>query len=339
MAVNEDQGTDQIEGTEELNLEEVESAPQENSEVEETPKAETSKKGKSKNADSTQVAPSVQGAAEANDGSANLYTPNYKYRVYDKELEFDEWLRGSIKNKEQEEKLRDIFTRAEAMPDLKEKYKAAQEYRTKYETTQKNINKIEKHLQSGDIESFFSAIGYQPAQTQQMLAKYVKGLIDQQEMPEEQRQQLLAHRQAQQRAMELEEKYSQAQTGRQELETRLLGMELEMTLNNPEFSDFVKYYDEKVGKPGAFKEEVIQEGHRRSLERGVTASPKEVVAEIVGKMRMFGGSPTAVQAQQQFPAKPKPTIPNMQTRGGSPAMKNFTSFEDIEKYREERWGS
>src|SRR5688500_3044500 len=40
------------------------------------------------------------------------YTPNYKFKVMDEEKEFDDFLKGAIKTKEDEEKLRDIVTKA-----------------------------------------------------------------------------------------------------------------------------------------------------------------------------------------------------------------------------------
>lgn len=284
----------------------------------------------------------VSGEIATKEATGNIsdYTPNYKYRVLDKELEFDERIRGAIKSKEQEDLLRDLYTKAYGLDEIKPKYASALEYKNKYETTQKNIQKIEKYLVDEDVENFFGALGWSPEKTQQTLAKYIKSVLDQQEMPEDQRMQLAQHKQDKLKAQQYEEMVNQERSSKQELETRILGMELDMTLNSPDFSEFAKFYDERRGKPGSFKERVILEGHRRSLETGRTASPREVVAEIVGEMKALGSFPTPNQApNQQFQAKPKPTIPNVQTRGGSPAQKNFNSFDDIEKYVAEQWGS
>ena len=51
-----------------------------------------------------QVSSEVAAAA-----SEPAYAPNYKFKVKDKELEFDDFVRGAVTSKEHEAKLRDLY--------------------------------------------------------------------------------------------------------------------------------------------------------------------------------------------------------------------------------------
>lgn len=272
------------------------------------------------------------------------YTPDYKFKSYDKELEFDDWLKAAIKSKEHEEKLRDIYTKAHGLDDMKPKYNSLQEKYGKineqYTTITGSINKLEKHLQSGDIGTFFEGLGYNKETANQMIAKYMLEQIKLQEMPEDQRKILLDAQAATKKSMTYEEQNQLLQQQLEEVKTNQFKTEIDLTLNHPEFADVVKFYDSKLGKPGAFEDRMIKRGKEIYFGESRTATPKEVASEIAAEIKVFMDQQqvAANPMQQQFQAKPKPTIPQMQGNSTSPAQKGFSSFEDIDKYVQERWG-
>ena len=277
--------------------------------------------------------------AEPAVAAAPEYVPNYKFKAYDKEYDFPEYVRGVIKSKELEEKLRADYAKAYAHDELREKYTKVQPYREKYEQIEQNINKLEKHLNEGDVENFFVGLGYKPQQVEQMLSKYVLDKLNYRELPEDQRRAFDEAKNARKQASEYEEKYGKLQSELDEYKIRQLDTELTVTLSDPSIADLARTWDERVGRPGAFREEVILRGDRLSRQSGRTATPQEAASEFAAYARSVLG--TAQQMPYQQPvAKPKPTLPNVNNKSASsPAGKKFKRLEDLEKYVEERFGA
>jgi hypothetical protein len=264
------------------------------------------------------------------------YVPNYKFKAYEKDFEFEDWARAAIKNKEAEEKARALHAKAYAHDDLREKYTKVQEYRTKYDNIEKNISKLEKLLNTGDVGGFFEGLGYNKETATQMLSKYVLDQINYKEMPEDQRKAFDHQRMVEKKAMTYEEQVTSMQSKLEEYETRQLDTELSLNLNDPTVSEIVRAYDERMGKPGAFREEVILRGDSLSRQMGRIATPKEVVAQMADFAKKLIG-PLESYQQPTVPARPKPALPNIQSRGNtSPAKQRFNNLEDLEKHIADR---
>jgi hypothetical protein len=60
------------------------------------------------------------------------YTPDFKYSVKDEEKEFPKWMQEGIKSKEDEESLRDLFTKVEGLDGIKESRTKLEEDFTTY---------------------------------------------------------------------------------------------------------------------------------------------------------------------------------------------------------------
>lgn len=264
------------------------------------------------------------------------YQPNYKFKAYDKEHEFEEWLRGAIKSKEVEEKARTLHAKAYAHDDLRQKYEKAQEFANKYDNIEKNISKLEKMLNTGDVGGFFEGLGYSRDQATQLLSKYVLEQLNYREMSEDQRKAYDESLATRKKAMTYEEQVQSLSSKLQEYETRQLDTELSLTLSDPTVADIVRSYDERMGRQGSFRDEVILRGDALSRQAGRTVSPREVVTAMADYAKKLIGPLESYQSPT-VQAKPKPALPNIQSRGNtSPAKQRFNSLEDLEKHIADR---
>lgn len=285
----------------------------------------------------TAVAEEVEASEEV--AAEPEYTPDYKFKAYDKEYEFDEELRGAIKSKEQEDKLREIYCKAYALDDMKEKYTKVQEYKDKYGTLEKNVNTLGTHLEQDNLGAFFDALKI----PEQKVMKYVLDKINYQEMSLEEKQQHDAQLQHKQQAFQYQNQLTETQTQLQKQQERMVEMELNYTMNEPEIQEVAKIYDERVGTPGAFQNEILQRGDTIYSQTGQIESPRKMAHEIAdGLRKLLGplGSPPAPQAapQQIQPQSEKPTIPNIRSKGSSPAKSKIKSLDDLESMVKERYG-
>jgi hypothetical protein len=117
--------------------------------------------------------------------------------------------------------------------------------------------------------------------------------------------------------------------------------ELSFELAKPEIAQFVQSFDERVGKPGAFHQEVLKRGAYYEAVHKTTPPAQQVVQEVAQLIgfQMAGGNP-AVQQQTNVAATPapatkKPVIPSFNGSGStSPTRKVVTSTADLRKLRQ-----
>ncbi len=272
---------------------------------------------------------------------SEAYNPDLSYVVHDKKLEFDEFLKPIIKDKEIEKKVRDLYTKSAGLDFYKEKFtntsKQLEEYapiREKAEYYDQVVEKLNNYRQSGDYRKFFEELGL----TDKEILQYAYERVNYQELPPDQRQLIdtkySLEQQSQMQAAQIQQ-YEQ-QIFNQSVQARTY--ELNSELEKAEVRDFASRFDSMVGKPGAFREEVIRRGQTKWHVNGVDARPAELAQEIMGTFASLRNiepqtfaAPTATQVQ----ANSKPTIPNIQGSNSSPVKKQFTSIADIKKARDE----
>jgi hypothetical protein len=117
--------------------------------------------------------------------------------------------------------------------------------------------------------------------------------------------------------------------------------DLGQTLNRPDVSAVAQAFDSRVGRQGAFRDEVVKRGvlHWNMYQKDI--SPEEAVNEVltlVGGMANSASDPQA--AQQGLPSaapggfaqqKATPTIPNVGAKNSSPARRAPKSLDEIRK--------
>jgi hypothetical protein len=268
------------------------------------------------------------------------YEPDFKFKVKDKELEFDEWLRPVVKDKETEEKVRDILTKAHGIDELKttrDTLKADLEtIRTEKQRQDQALGVVESYIKNKDYRSFFDALGIPKAD----VIRYAVEELKFQEMTPEQQAVVQQQWQEKNRLATLETQNQSLQQQQQQLVQQQAEFELNSQLSKSDVSQIAAAYDARVGTPGAFRQEVINRGAYHEAVSGKVISAEQAIQEV---MSLVGGS---VQAQpESVPQTPqghasvqktKPVIPNIQgTAGTSPAKRIPKSIEDLRKMRDQ----
>src|SRR5688572_6863826 len=253
------------------------------------------------------------------------YEPNFKFKVMDEEKEFDEFLRGVVKGKEEEEKLRDLYTKAhglEANKKTLETYKEKVEkhyapIENQYNQVMANLGYLDTMVQKKDYQSFFDTLKI----SKQDILKYALDLVKYEELPPEQKAQIDHQREVERNNAMLLSQQQSTQSQVQEYAVQVRTLQLNNELMKPEVTSFVQSFDTKAGKPGAFREQVIRHAnlayYQNQMDLPVEQAVKEVMALygnlVAPQMQPPQQTPTP-QAQQR-----PPVIPNVQSSGNSPA--------------------
>jgi hypothetical protein len=284
-----------------------------------------------------------------NPAEASQYTPSYKYKILDKEYEFDAWMKPLLKDKDTEEKLRDLVTRSHGIDEIK---KARDEFRTKLEDIEPKYKNIDASLtylsdlvNKGDIRSFVEAIRLPKNKLLQYAIEELKYL----QLPAEERSRIDAERAEAERVVSLE---TQNQTLQQQLyqaSVQSREHELAMVTSRPDVQTVVNQFNALVGKPDAFRAKVVEKGLTHFHLTGQDLTAEQAVQAVLSEVRPLLGvavSNPQLTAGQQLAGtgatsagqpvvvrETKPTIPNIQSGGVSPVKKQPRSLDDLRKLR------
>jgi hypothetical protein len=285
--------------------------------------------------------PAVEGAGmETTPDPAALpvYSPNFKFKVMDKEHEFDEFLRPAIKDSETEKKIRELYEKAYGLDVVKPRFNETREKLKSVETTHgqvmSSIAELREHYQRGDFDSFFQALKI----PQEKILQWVLDKANYQELPPEQKRIFDDRRSADQRAWEAEKRAQALEQRIQEQTTQAKGYALQVALEKPDVKSFVETFDQRAGRPGAFIEAVVETGDYAWHARNEDLSPEQAIQAVMARYGSF------VQAQSQAPqagnpaqpqttpTKAPPVIPNVGGRTASPTSQpQVKSLADLKK--------
>lgn len=289
-----------------------------------------------------------EGEPAPKEGEPAAYVPNFKYKVMDQEKEFDDLFKGSIKSKEDEDKIRDILTKVEGFDAFKQKHSKLEEKHTAFEQQYQQevipyVQEVEKikslvagqTFEQRDYATFFEKLGI----PKDHILKYTKSILDYQDATPEQRAALDHQRQMQLQARQAQEQSQFYESQNAQLAVQARTFELNTELTKPEVSSFVASFDSLHGN-GAFRNQVIQQGalifHNQKKDVPASELVKLVMDQFQGIQKV---QPQVPPTQNQIPPKvtapttKKPVIPNVQGNGGSPAKKVFTSLAEIKAHR------
>lgn len=290
------------------------------------------------------------GQSGAGDG-APAYTPNYKYKALKEEKEIPEWARGIVTSADSEKQVRELFERADGLDPVKQHrdilVNENKQFREHVLPFYQEAQQALDHARKGDLDSFFQTVGLSEA----AILKYALHRIQLRDKPEA----LAAHDQARELRLQnatLQQQVEAANQQYTQYAVQQKSNELESTLSKPEISEAVQAFDARMGKPGAFRAEVI----RRAQAAYAATQQDPTAEEAVGEMlRLIGwqgggtsGQPPAQNGQNAGTADggtfgasgagAKPTLPSIRGKGGSPAKKVPRSVEDLRKLGREKMG-
>lgn len=265
------------------------------------------------------------------------YTPNFKYKAYDKEGEFDEFLRSVIKDKKTEEKIRDLYTRAEGLSEMKPRHEKTvgelARLRDEYNPIKQGIETLKQHVANKDFDAFFRDVNIPSEWVMQWVAQKLQYENLSPEDKKRYDDAIELRRQNSQLMKEREEFGTQAQN----YQSQLKEFELNAILQAPETNQFMQEFDARQGKVGAFRQFVAQHAYATEMATGRDVSAKEAVDAVMALIGRPAAAPAAVQpAAQETQTQPKPVIPNIKSRGGSPVKKHAKTLDELRAYAQER---
>jgi len=281
--------------------------------------------------------------AEGDPAPEPEWAPDFSYKVMDEQKEMDEWVRAAVTTPEQENALRELYTKAHGLDSVKGKYESLNgEVEEKWRPLESKYNELNTGLDNlgklirdpnytgRDYRQFFKELNI----PNEHVLEYAKNILDYQEMPPEQRAQLDRQRELEHQHQAMSQQQEMYQNQIQELAIQARNQQYNTEFTKPEVGSFIQEFDSKAGKPGSFRQQVLNEGALYYQTHGSEADPATLVRTIVDRFSPF------VQVSQQAPAaslpvtpRTVPVIPNVQGTGNSPAKAGITSLADLRAKR------
>lgn len=270
------------------------------------------------------------------------WSPNFKFNVMDQEHEMDEYFRQFIKSEQDEAKFRELYEKAYGLDVVKPKFQAAkeklQQVEPRFNTLISRLQELEGFSERGDFDNFFKRLNINEEKVLQWVIKKAQY----NELPPEQRKALDEQRSVQERAYLLEQENKQIRQQYEAYVTQAKEQGLQIALERPDVRQLASQFDAKQGRPGAFRQEVINYAdYIWHSTRGQTdLTPEEAVQAIVERLTVFGGpqynQPQVVPAAGVQPVQPAPRtkpIPNLQSRSvssvGKPKPKSLADLKKL----------
>lgn len=265
------------------------------------------------------------------------YQANYKFKVLEKEHEFDDFVKAAIKDAETEKKARELYQRAYGLDTVKADRQTLrdqnEQLKLKIAETETGLQTISEYVRNNDFDSFFEALRIPKEQILKYALEYAK-----REMSPEAKAQWENARRQELSTRSLQTENSQLQQQRQELMVKTREFELERSLLDQEVSVVAQAYDAGMGTPGAFKQYVIRIGQAYAAQ-GKDIPASEAVSEAIKHLRAvnptLGQKPQTQASAQVVQPHTKPTIPTIASSGTSAVKRQFKSIADMKQYAKE----
>lgn len=283
------------------------------------------------------------------------YKADFKFKADGKEHEIPELFRGVITDEKTEKEVKSFFSKAFGSDALIERNKKLE---TNVQTTSEENTRIKggidglrqiyvdstKHPSEGGnilkMDQFFKRLNI----PENVILNYAVAKVQLQEMPPEQRNAIVAQMDAENKANALTMERSQIQGQGVETSRRLKALELDQQLASSETQALAKSFDERLGKPGSFKEAVIRQGELAWFRQQIDLTPDQAIKAVV---EAYGITPSSSEASASPKApsgnpaggqtrpivkRTDKVIPNVQGKGSqSPLKSKPRSIEDLKK--------
>lgn len=299
--------------------EEVDAAPEENEEQVEEPKEESYK---------------------VKAGVFNKETNQFEQ----KEFEIDKKFHPLMKDPESARLVKEIHEKAFGLDTVKERLNETRSYAANVAQENTEIKAsidglrttYQEAVKTGNLhklDAFFEQLRV----PQEVVINYAVAKAQLMEMPPEQRQ-LMEQKMNSERQAEMSQRQAQTiqnQVYEQARQTKSL--QLEMTLGKPDISQIAESFDAQVGRPGAFKEELIRTGNLAWFQRQVDLSPEQAAQEVIKNYGLKAAAAATqampTQGQKRVVQKSASTIPNISSRGGASPVgqKKPKSIDDLKQ--------
>lgn len=290
---------------------------------------------------------SSEGTAEVTPPVVPEFVPNFKLKVYDEEKELDDpFLKELIKDAASEKKVKEIAQKYLGFDTVKARHEKTRNEYSEYQQQTKPIvdyyNEASKHLKKGDLDSFFEQLQI----PKDAIYKYAIQKAEEAQLDPQTRANMDYQRQVTKQKEYLEGQNQTLQNQQQQQLSQFRAQELNWMLSRPDVQNVAQAFDQRVGRPGAFKQAVIDKGlaHYAATQGKEDLSVEQATSEIMkllgavvgptGQAVIPGSAPQQQVQLIQQNGQP-PIIPNVTGRGTSPVKKQVRSIADLKKRKEE----
>ena len=191
------------------------------------------------------------------------------------------------------------------------------------------------HVAKNDFDNFFKDMNIDA----EKIYKWVLDKVQYNQLPPEQRAQIDRERNLQIENEMTLQRASAATQRELQYATQLKEMQLERSLEKADVKAMSDSFDSRVGKPGSFREAVIE--HAKSvwaLSQGkIDLTPDQAVQSFIqkyGNPSVFAAPPAPAQAPQAPTQPPVKVIPNVTGRSTSPIKQGPRNLEDLKRLRD-----
>lgn len=262
------------------------------------------------------------------------YVSNYKFVAYGKENDVPELFRSLIKDEKSDKEVKQFLSKAYAFEPLASK---KQEIERSYKDLSARVERPLAFLEKKDYESFFKSTNI----PDEAILEAALNRLKYREMDPQQRAQYDAQNAERERLYELEMQNQQYQQQYMQMAVQTRSVELDSKLNSAEIKELVQNFDSAYGKPGSFRNAVIDRAAYIHATTGEDISVEDAIERVKQEYLPFLAK--AQQAQPSVgttPAAKPPVIPNLGSgHHSSPARKIIKSSDDLRKVYQEKFGN
>lgn len=257
------------------------------------------------------------------EGTEQTYTPSYSYKVLDEERSFDPRFKDVIKSKEDEEYLRDLYTRADGLDAYKTKYGGVSSDFNLYKSSMKPVidgfQKLKSYRDEKNYSELFNDLGLEEDE----ILQHALAIAKERELPEHQRSVIQQNREYQR---ELQEKASKLEYYERSQQDQLINGQIE-ELKGLTFSDDVADIRNALAKNGQDLATIVyNHGIGMYQTTGKEPTVKQAFDSVVNQYRAF--LPKEIK---QTEVAIQPTLPKVKPNGGINQATKALTLDDLKK--------
>lgn len=267
------------------------------------------------------------------------YIPTMTYKVRDEEKQFDDRFKGILKSKDDEDFLRDLYTKADGLDT----------YKTKLGATEQTIAQLQGHLnqaadyyktigtavESKDMAKIANTLGLD----NDVVLDYAMKLVEESELPENQRQEVQAARELRFRQESLEAQNAELQGQLQEIqqgnvqsqEAALINNQANM-VNSSISSNYSDLNSTLTNAGINMFDLVVAEGHQEFLQTGVEPTNINAIVDRVAQKfnNLIPATPAPAPVQAPAQTSRPAAIPKITGDPSSPMDRRVVSLEQLQ---------
>lgn len=291
--------------------------------------------------DDTGAAPVEGTPATGDEGGAPAWTPDFKFKVMDKDYEIEDYLRGAIKDEESLKKTKELYEKAYGLDHVKPKYenlkKQHEALEPQFQAVSKDLQILGHYLKNKDLGSVFQMLQL----PEELIFQYVNERLDYIEATPEKRARLDEDARIRAEHAKLQFENGDFRQQSEVQQAQKIESDFSALMTAPHISQIAQNFDARAGKANAFRDAALQHGITQSRLAGRNLPVDEVIQSFITTFGLNAMQASQPAVQQQVPAgsgqspERKATLPKVDGTGAAPVKAKVKTLDDLRKKAEE----